>query len=167
MAANQVRRFLEWAYRLLVRAGDCLQPLLLLAFRLNWGWQFFVSGRGKLVDHGEIVSFFTDLHIPFPDLNAWFVAGLECAGGLLLIAGLMSRPIGLLLTVNMIVAYLSVEGDRAKVFNFFKDQDPFLQADPFFFLLTSVIVLAFGPGVLSIDYLLGRFVFRKKRADDD
>ena len=159
----RIGNLLEMAYRLLIRAGDLLQPLILLIFRLNWGWQFFVSGHGKLLNHADIVSFFTDLHIPFPDLNAWFVAGLECVGGLLLLAGLMSRPIAFLLTANMAVAYLSVADDRAKVFNVFKDQDPFLQADPFFFLLTSVLVLAFGPGRFSVDYLLGKFVFNKKK----
>ena len=46
----------------------------------------------------------------------------------------------------MIIAYISVESDRQTVFNFFKDQTPFLQADPFFFLLTAVLIFAFDFG---------------------
>lgn len=148
-------------YMLLVKAGNLLQPVILLVFRLTWGWQFFISGKGKLLNHPDIVDFFKELGIPFPDLNAWFVAGLECVGGVLLILGLCSRPIGALLTINMIVAYLSVADDRAKVLNIFKDLDPFLQADPFFFLLTAVLIFAFGPGVFSVDYLLKKTVFKK------
>jgi len=33
------------------------------------------------------VGFFTQLGIPAPALNAWFVSGLEFAGGLVLIVG--------------------------------------------------------------------------------
>lgn len=153
----------ENAYKLLVRVADYLQPVFLLVFRLTWGWAFFVSGKGKLVNHKDIVEFFTDLHIPMPDLNAWFVAGLECVGGILLMVGFASRPIGALLTVNMIVAYLAVKDDRETIFNIFgKDGlDNFTQADPFFFLLTAVIVLAFGPGPLSLDYLFGKYILPK------
>jgi hypothetical protein len=66
-----------------------------------------------------------------------------------------------------VVAYLAVEEDRAKVFNVFNDLDAFTHADPFFFLLTAVIVLIFGPGVVSADYLLYRFFFKNKLGKAD
>ena len=106
------------------------------------------------MNHATVVEFFSGLGIPAPELNAWFVGGLECFGGLLLLIGLCSRPIALMMTVNMIVAYLSVEEDRAKVLAIFTDPQPFLSADPFFFLLMSALVLAFGPGRLSVDAYL-------------
>lgn len=158
-------RLTEQGYFLLVRLGDLLQSLLLLIFRLNWGWQFFVSGKGKLTGHADIVDFFSSLGLPFPDFTAWFVAAVECVGGLLLMAGLGSRVVGLMLTINMTVAYLSVPDEREKVLNIFKDQDPFLQADPFFFLLTALLVFVFGSGFVSVDYLLKRFVFQKHAPD--
>jgi len=157
-----IMRLAEKGYGLLIMAGNLLQPVLLLIFRLNWGWQFFVSGRGKLTGHADIVDFFSGLGLPFPDFTAWFVAGVECVGGLLLMAGLGGRAVGLILTGNMIVAYLSVPDERAKVLNIFKDQDPFLQADPFFFLLTAILVFTFGTGLFSADELLKRFVFKPK-----
>lgn len=150
------------AYQLLVQAGNSVQKFLLLFFRLNWGWQFFQSGQGKLTNHQSVAQFFTSLHLPFPDLTAWFVGGVECVGGILLILGLASRPVGLILTINMLVAYLSVESDRKAMFNFFKDQTPFLQADPFFFLLTAVIIFAFGAGPMSLDAVIAKFIRRKK-----
>jgi len=153
-------------YSLLIAAGNLLQPLVLLAFRLAWGIEFLVSGQGKLKNHADIVSFFRDdLHIPFPDLNAWFVGGLECVGGILLILGFMSRPIGLLLAVNMTVAYLAVDSDRQlflHMLNSTKDWDAFTKADPYFFWLTAIIVLAFGSGAISVDNLLAKTVFKSK-----
>ncbi len=162
---NKLINLMVKGYNLLISAGNLLQPLVLLAFRLAWGIEFFVSGRGKLKNHSDIVDFFTSLHIPFPDLNAWFVGGLECVGGILLILGLLSRPIGLLLAANMTVAYLSVDSDRALVFNMFnsaKDWDAFTKADPYFFWLTAIIVLAFGAGPISVDNLLAKTVFKSK-----
>jgi len=110
------------------------------------------------MNHANVVEFFTSLGIPAPALNAWFVGGLECFGGLLLLVGLCSRPIAFMMAINMAVAYLSVQEDRATVLELFNDPAPFLAAAPFFFLLMSVLVLAFGPGLLSIDaWLKGRW----------
>jgi putative oxidoreductase len=159
---NQIVQLISLCYSWLIKIGNLCQPLFLLFFRLNWGWQFFVTGKGKLLNHKDIVEFFASLNIPFPDMNAWFVGGLECTGGILLILGLASRPIAFLLAGNMTVAYLSVEADRETVFNFFKDQDPFLQADPFFFLLTAIIVFCFGPGPISLDALIAKTIAKKK-----
>jgi putative oxidoreductase len=145
-----------------IKVGDFMQPVVLLAFRLAWGYEFYKSGIGKLKNHADIVSFFTDLHIPFPDLNAWFVGGLECVGGILLIVGLASRPVALLLAINMTVAYLAVKDDRELVFNMLKSTeafDAFTKADPYFYWLTAIVIFAFGAGALSVDNLIKqRFV---------
>ena len=141
-------------YLLLASAGGLLQPLVLLVFRVCWGLRFFYSGKGKLNNHGDIVEFFTSLGIPMPELNAWFVGGVECVGGLLLLIGLCSRPVALILAINMLVAYLTVASDRAALLGIFTDADPFLKAAPFFFLLTAILIFAFGPGRLSVDGLI-------------
>lgn len=144
------------------KAGNIFGILLLLFFRLNWGWQFFLTGKGKLIHHADIVQFFSSLHIPLPEFNAWFVAGAECLGGILLILGLATRPVGLVLSINMIVAYLSVDSDRQTILNFFKDQDPFFQADPFFFLLTALLAFSFGAGPFSLDHLIAGKLNKKE-----
>jgi putative oxidoreductase len=151
-------------YRKFCQVSNSLQHLVLLVFRLTWGWQFFTSGKGKLLNHQGVVDFFSSLGIPFPDLNAWMVGGVESLGGLLLIAGLGARPVGLILTITMTVAYLSVAEDRAKVLNLFKDSTPFLTADPFFFWLTAVLVLAFGAGAFSLDWLIWRLFIKEKES---
>jgi len=136
------------------RCFDKLQSPLLLLLRLLIGWQLFLTGKGKLQHIDRFTDFLTNLHIPMPAANAHFVASLECVGGLLLLVGLASRLICIPLTINFIVAYLTA--DKEAVFNFFKDQDAFISAAPFIYLVVSLLILAFGPGVFSIDEVIRR-----------
>jgi putative oxidoreductase len=71
-----------------------------------------------------------------------------------LIIGLASRPIAFMVLISMSVAYLTA--DLEAVQSIFSDYDKFVKADPFPFLLTALIILAFGPGLLSIDAILKR-----------
>src|SRR5215469_7053817 len=118
----------EKYYRLLIRVASSLQSPFLLAVRLYWGWQFMETGWGKLTDINKVVGFFTDLGIPAPALNAWFVSGLEFGGGLLLILGLGSRLIALPLVIDMIVAYIAE--DREALFSIISSPDRFTTAAP-------------------------------------
>lgn len=135
---------------------DRLRDPLLFVLRGWWGWSFFVVGRNKLANIEGIVDYFGTLGIPFPGPNAYFVSSLEMVGGILLLAGLFSRPIAFLLAGNMAVAYLTAE--RSKVLHIFSEPEKFIAADPFLFLVVSALVLAFGPGKISLDALLRRFV---------
>jgi putative oxidoreductase len=130
------------------------QTLFLLFVRLYWGWQFTITGWGKLHHLPKVTTFFASLGIPLPWLNAPFVAGLECAGGLLLILGLGSRPIALLLAFDMLVAYLTA--DRQALLAIFRDPATFYAAAPYTFLCAALIILLFGPGAIALDRLLGR-----------
>lgn len=148
-------------YGLLIRVANSLQSPFLLAVRLYWGWQFAQTGWGKLGDIDKVINFFTNLGIPAPALNAWFISGLEFVGGILLILGLGSRLIALPLTIDMVVAY--VAADREALGNIFSDPDKFYAAAPYTFLFASLIVLIFGPGKFSVDAMLaGRFTSQKK-----
>jgi len=153
----------EKLYGILIKVGNLLQPFILLAFRATFGWQLFGIGQGKFVNHAKVAEFFTSLNIPLPDINAWFVAGVETFGGLLLLVGLASRPVGWLVFINMTVAYLAVEDERAKIFGIFKDPTPFLTADPYFYWLTALLVLAFGPGAISLDALIGKWLKKRQK----
>jgi len=150
MTAATMNRFYDLSDRLFRPLGS----VILLVFRLYWGWQFFQTGLGKLRNLDRVVSFFTDLGIPLPAANAAFVAALETAGGLLLLVGLASPVISFLLAADMLVAYATA--DRAALAALFSDPARFLGADPFFFLLASLLVLAFGPGAISLDALIRR-----------
>jgi putative oxidoreductase len=139
-------------YRLLIRAGSSLQSPFLLAVRLYWGWQFMETGWGKLTDIGKVTGFFTDLGIPAPALNAYFVSALEFGGGVLLTLGLGSRLIAVPLVIDMLVAY--VTADREALFSILSNPDKFTAAAPYTFLVASLIVLILGPGRFSLDALL-------------
>jgi len=132
-------------------ASRAQSPFLLLV-RLYWGWQFVQAGWGKLHNLPKITEFFTGLGIPFPAFNAFFVANVELFGGILLILGLFSRLTGLVLTVNMLVAY--VTADREALKSIFSDPGKFYVADPYTFLFASLMVLIFGAGVFSLDWLI-------------
>jgi putative oxidoreductase len=124
-------------------------PLLLIV-RLYWGWQFAVTGWGKL--QSPPIGYFTTLHIPFPGFTAYFIACLEFFGGILMALGLGSRLISLLLAANMMVAYIL--GDPEALKSVFSDPGKFYIADPYTFLAASLLILVFGAGVFSVDSLL-------------
>jgi putative oxidoreductase len=144
---------IERAYRLLTHGANHLQSVVLLAVRLIWGWQFFEAGRGKFGDIDKPIGFFTQLGIPLPTLSAYVVATTECVGGLLLMLGLASRLVSIPLAIAMTVAYLTAHREEA-----------FLETAPFPFLLASLIVLAFGPGKISMDHVIDKFFLRRPSA---
>jgi len=138
--------------RLLATIGGAFQSLLLLLIRLFWGWQFFLTGKGKLADLSRPTQYFARLHIPAPHLNAVLVGWTETVGGLLLLLGLGTRFITPIFILEMIVAYATSE--KEAVHAIFSNPDKFLAADPFLFLFASVIVFAFGPGKISADAII-------------
>ena len=142
----------EKGYRKLIRVSSSLQSPFLLAVRLYWGWQFMQTGWGKVTDIGKVVQFFTELGIPAPALNAYFISGLEFGGGLLLVLGLGSRLIALPLVIDMVIAYITA--DREALFSIFSNPDKFTGAAPYTFLVASLLVLIFGPGKVAVDALL-------------
>jgi putative oxidoreductase len=137
-----------------VGAASSLESPFLLIVRLYWGWQFMQTGWGKLGDLSKVTNYFTSLGIPAPALNAYFISGLEFAGGILLAIGLGSRLIAFLLAADMAVAYYV--GDHEALLSFFSDPDKFYAAAPFTFLIASLMVLIFGPGKLALDTLIAK-----------
>lgn len=144
----QLRNYVEKFENL----ASYLQTPLLFVLRFYWGFSFARTGWGKLMHLDRTVGFFTDLGIPAPKLNAIMAGSTECFGGALLLVGLGSRLVSVPLAGTMAVAYLTA--DREALVAIFSDTDKFVSAAPFQFLLTVVIVLAFGPGKLSLDHLL-------------
>src|SRR6516164_6684221 len=150
MLVLQIRKL----YGSAVNAASLLQSPFLLAVRLYWGWQLIQSGWGKLHNLPKVTEFFASLGLPMPGLMAVFISCLEFFGGIFLAVGLLSRLTALVLTVNMIMAY--VTADREALLSFLSDPDKFAAAAPFVFLVASLIVLIFGPGKISLDTLLLR-----------
>jgi len=140
--------------------ADYLRGPLLLVFRLYWGWQFFLTGSGKLMHLDRVTEFFASLHIPAPGMNAAMAGMTECVGGLLIFLGLGARIAALPLTVTMTVAYMTADREAVGAL-FHGNPDAFLKAVPFMFLVTSLLVLAFGAGPFSVDALIARVAGKK------
>jgi putative oxidoreductase len=150
----QPQGFISRGYRLYTHAADSLKSPFLLAVRLYWGWQLMQSGWGKLHNIAVVTEFFTSLGLPAPHFTAIAISSLELFGGALLALGLGSRVISLVLSVNMVMAYITA--DREALMSVFSDPGKFYNADPFTFLMASLLVFIFGAGSVSADYLIQR-----------
>ena len=62
----------------------------------------------------------------------------------------------------MLVAYWTA--DRDALIAVFSDPGKFYNADPYTFLFAALLVLIFGPGIFSLDYLIGRYLQPRKPA---
>lgn len=152
--AAQIRKMYAWA----VRAASTLQSPFLLLVRLYWGIQLAQNGWGKLHNLGRVTQFFGSLGLPAPGATAAFVATVEFVGGILLAIGLLSRFMGLVITIDMLMAYILA--DREAFFSFISDPGKFYVADPYTFLFAALLILIFGPGLIALDtFLLRRYPY--------
>jgi putative oxidoreductase len=135
---------------LLVKILDYLRDPFLLIIRLYWGYQFYTTGRGKLLNLDRTADFFASLNIPAPKFHAILVGSLECFGGWLLILGL---------AFSMVVAFLTAHSEALK--ELFNEPDKVFAEAPFLFLYASVIIMTCGPGRLSLDTLIRCKLFPK------
>src|SRR5262249_25076122 len=84
-------------------------PESTILLRLMVGGVFFWEGILKFVYVNQGVGRFTKLGMPFPILTADFVGDLEILGGVLVMAGLLTRWIAIPFVIEMIVAMLSTK----------------------------------------------------------
>ena len=128
-----------------------LAPLLT---RLVVGVTFYFTGHGKLGGLDKLTGFFSDLGIPFPGANAVFIATLEFVGGICLILGLGTRIFSFLLSCTMVVALLTADKDTL-IMKFPAD---LTDVTSFTLLLFLIWLVLYGPGPVSVDYLLSKWL---------
>jgi len=148
-------------YAWFAKVASYFQSPFLLFVRLYWGFQIAQNGWGKLHNLANVTTFFASLGLPAPGATATFVATFEFVGGILLFIGLGSRLIGLMLAVDMFVAYLTA--DRDALLSFFHDPGKFYVADPYTFLFAGLLILIFGPGLVALDTLVERWVIKREK----
>ena len=133
---------IEWLWRLLVR--------------LSVGIEFFGSGLGKLGKLPGLIEFFRKLGIPFPELQAPFVASVEFVCGTLIVVGLLTRPAALMLCGVMTVAIVTAAAPEKHITATWHGLLEFFYLSEWgLLLLLGWLVLA-GPGRASLDALIGR-----------
>lgn len=136
--------------------GEYVSNWLLLIVRLFWGIQFARAGWSKLQDLESTTAFFAKLGIPYPELHAPLVAYIEFIGGILLAVGLLSRIASIPLSITMIVALIVAHGASLG------DLTAIVKEAPFNFLVASLMVLSFGAGKYSLDYLFGKAISKSR-----
>lgn len=118
--------------------------------RVVAGLVFFMHGQQKLFEMGigGVSGFFASVGVPAPQLAAVVVSLLETVGGLALIAGVLTRVVGLLLAVDMIAALLLVHRPNG----FFAGNGGI---ELVLLLGAAALALALtGPGALALDRFL-------------
>ena len=149
--------FVERPARLGLRAAAALAFLPPLVTRITLGHAFFLTGRGKLANFDTFVSFLADQGVPAPVLNAHVVARLEFYGGILLAIGLLTRLVALGLAGTMVVALLTERRQFFESWRFTGDVGP-TDIASFMFLLLLGWLVVYGPGGVSLDALLARWL---------
>lgn len=78
----------------------------LLVLRLLSGGVFVAFGLGKFVNHGSELASFKAYGLPAPAAFVVMIGVIELVGGLLLIAGVLTRPAALVLAGDMVGAII-------------------------------------------------------------
>jgi putative oxidoreductase len=147
---NSLQRLAALALRI-TGALAFLAPLLT---RLVIGYSFHLTGHGKLANLDKTTGFFASLNIPFPHANAAFIGSLEFVGGICLVLGLGTRIFAALLSCTMIVALLTSDGAQWLQ----KFPGDLTDVTSFTYLLFLIWLVLYGPGPVSLDKLLSKWL---------
>jgi putative oxidoreductase len=156
---------LDWTnrfYSFFIWLGSNLESLFILFLRLTWGHQFFLTGLGKLHHIQETTAYFTSLSILHPEFSAYLVGSLEMVCGFLLFIGLASRLAAIPLIVILLTALSTAHKENLSNFRFLTDPMTLVMQTPYPFLITSLVVFIFGPGRISVDAWIKRWVSRQR-----
>ena len=148
------KRLVEFA---LLGSGDLEQYAILLV-RVSIGLFFAISGANKLFAAGGAKAIYETLvkaKVPFPHQMAYFVSGVEFAGGSLLIVGFLSSAACVALLIDMTVATLtSAVSTLPKGLSPLNWLDDFLYLPEVLYVLFFIWLICSGPGRFSVDYWL-------------
>lgn len=164
MLVNPLLRFLEKLYSLLIKIGSNLQSALLFYMRVTWGNNLFIMGLDKFKNLEETIQFFTTINIPNPTFHAYEVAFIETVCGVMLFLGILSRFAAIPVIFLMISALSSdAHAQYLGAFRFVTDPHILVIQQPYPYLITALLVFIFGPGRISIDAWIKRWLDHQPR----
>ena len=129
-----------------------LKDLPLLFLRIILAIGFYGPAMMKLKNIDGIISWFTDMGMPMPALNAYLATATESLGVLFLILGFSTRIISVPLIVVMLVAIKTVH-----LANGFESGNNGFEI-PLYYILMLFTLFIYGPGKYSLDYILNKIV---------
>lgn len=119
--------------------------VLPLAARILMAAIFVMSGIGKIANPAGTIGYINAMGLPFPELALAGAIGIEVIGGLLLVAGLYTRPVALALAAFSIVTGVVFHGAIG-------DQNQMIHLMKNFAMAGGLLqIAAFGAGSLSLD----------------
>lgn len=126
----------------------CASPFAMLLARVSTGYIFVETGWGKLHNLERITEFFTQLGIPFANIQAPFVASVELVAGAMILVGLFARAASVPLIGTMVVAIITAKkGDIAGFSDLF-------MLPEFLLILVFLWIFTSGAGRFSLDQLI-------------
>lgn len=137
MLANPFLYWMNFFYGWFVALGSNLQSIFLLYMRLTWGHQFFLNGAFK---------------------HEGMLGGFELIGGICLILGLASRLVSIPLIITTITLLTTEHAESLAGFQFILAPHVLVQQEPYPYLITALLVFIFGPGRVSLDAWIKRWV---------
>jgi len=126
---------------------DKLQPLGLLAMRIALGAVMIVHGYPKVTGIHNVEKFFSSIGLPW--WSAYLSAGAEFFGGILIIIGLLTRPVAFAQLIDMIVAVAKVHWKHGLV------GEGNYQL-PLTLAALALALIVFGAGPIALDAIIGR-----------
>src|SRR5437588_10451066 len=131
----------------MLRFLDRLQPVGLLLLRLGLGAIMIVHGKQKVF--GGMPQFIDAVHkIGFGTMWAYLAAYTELIGGVLLVAGLLTRLAAIPVIIDMLVAIVKVHWHAG-----FTGQGNY--QFPLALAIMAFALVCFGAGPVSLDRVFG------------
>jgi putative oxidoreductase len=156
---------MDWKHlvQLALLGNGNLQQYAILLVRVSIGLFFAISGANKLFVAGGTKPVYETLvkaKIPFPQLTAYFVSGVEFVGGSLLVMGFLSSLACTALLIDMIVATLTEAlSTLPKGLSPLSWLDDVLYLPEVLYVLFFIWLLCSGPGKFSVDsWLAGKLL---------
>ena len=131
---------------LLFNRKRVLEDFALLVLRVFMGVTFVIYASKKIESFDKYVALFSDkLDLPFPLLNLYLVIGVEGIGGLLLIAGFLTRVVTIPLIITMISAFFLINLGNGFAASSFGVEVPLA------YISVLIVLFSFGAGKYSLD----------------
>ena len=148
----------KWLIQFALQGSSESEKFAILLVRVSIGLFFAISGANKLFSASGMKPVYETLvkaNLPFPQLTAYFVSGVEFVCGSLVAVGFLSSPACVVLLVDMIVAILtSALSTMPKKLSPLNWLDDFLYLPEALYVLFFIWLICSGPGRFSVDYWL-------------